>query len=155
MIRKCTATFTRPDNTSAYQANDLVANNTTAGNVVPMTFNLGAGGGRIVRIHIQKSDHTDVANATFSLRLFEDSPTVANGDNGAISHSVSKHIATVPLTIMVAGTDDAYTTINLGETNFVGGAFAAESVIYGLLEAEAAYGPAALEVFTVTLYVDK
>lgn len=155
MIRKLKASFTRPNNATDYADNDLVANNTSAGSVTPMEFHVGPNGGRVVAIRIEKSDGSDVTAADFSIRLFDSSPTVANGDNGAISHNVSGHLKTVDVGAMVAGTDDAYVMIHLGETGFEGGAYCAGPIVYGLLEANAAYVPAALEVFTVYLYVEK
>lgn len=155
MIRLCKYSFTRPDNTTAYADNDLVANDVDAADVVPMQFQVGLGGGRVVAIRIEKSDASDVANADFSLRLFDSSPTVTNGDNGAIAHNVAGHIKTIDVGAMVAGSDDAYVNIHQGETGFEGGCFVASSIVYGLLEANAAYGPASEEVFTVYLYVEK
>ena len=38
MIITPTDSFTRPANTTQYAANDLVANSTTAGSVVPLSF---------------------------------------------------------------------------------------------------------------------
>ena len=52
LIKKVTDSFTRPANTTQYTAADLVANNATAGSVVPLTFNTGRGGIRIKGVHI-------------------------------------------------------------------------------------------------------
>lgn len=154
--------FTRPSDTTAYADEDLVANSTTAGSVVPMSFPIGVANGRgvkIVGLTILKSDGTDVANATFSVRLYGSSPTVANGDNGAISTDVAGYIGEISPAIMLAYTDDAKTQIYAGA---VSGGFnplyhylRSSSTIYGLLKAEAAYTPASAETFTVTLLIEQ
>jgi flagellin-like hook-associated protein FlgL len=151
-IKQISDSFTRPANTTAYSANDLVANSTTAGSVVPLSFNLGEGGSHIVGIRVEKTDETDVALADFTLNLYGSSPTVANGDNGAISTDIADKIATIDMqTVMVAGTDDAYVLLNYGDTGFLQGMYTDKRVIFGLLEANAAYVPASGEVFTVYL----
>ena len=153
-VKLLSSKFTRPNDTTSYTNGDLVANSTTAGSVVPLKFQVGSEGGQLVSIRMVKTDETDVASATFSLRLFAGLPTVANGDNGAISHDVASIIGIYPLTTMVAATDDAYSVLNIGDTNFSGGLYLpGVSTIYGLIEAKAAYSPAALEVFTVSLVV--
>jgi hypothetical protein len=101
---------------------------------------------------VEKTDQTDVVNSDFTLNLYGSSPTVANGDNGAISTDIADKIAIVDMqTTMTAGTDDAYVLLNYGDTGFLQGMYTDKQVIYGLLEANAAYGPASGEVFTVYL----
>jgi hypothetical protein len=154
------ANFTRPSDTTAYASGDLVANSTTAGSVVAMTFspylaNRPFMSGCVRRARIHKSD-TDVVNAAFKLHLFSASPGVANGDNGAFVPSVvTGWLGTISVTVGEAGTAGAVGigAVDVGsEINFLIGG----SSIYGLLEATAAYEPASAEVFTVTLdmYLD-
>lgn len=152
-VKTLSSFFTRPNNATDYADNDLVANSATAGSVTPLKWFIGPRGGTITRITIRKSDGSDVANADFSLRLFEASPTVANGDNGAISHDYAGHLATIDVGAMVAGTDDGYVFINAGATDMPAGLDVATAYVFGLLEANAAYVPAANEVFTVYLTV--
>lgn len=147
--------FTRPGDTSSYQDTDLVANSTTAGSVVPMSWVVGGRGGRLVHARLEKTDASDVANATFTLHLFGASPTVANGDNGAISYNISKLIGTLPFAIMTAKTDDASSQLRVGDTSFLYPIACPHPVVYGLLEAKAAYSPANQEVFTCVLTFDK
>jgi hypothetical protein len=83
------ANFTRPADTTAYASGDLVANSTTVGSVVPMTFSpctKGAGrSGQIRRVRISKTG-TSITNTTVRVHLFSVLPTVStNGDNGAIT----------------------------------------------------------------------
>lgn len=79
------ASFVRPADTTAYAVGDLVANNTSAGSVTPMSFTVGRdadSGGMIRRIRLRKTG-TSVSNALFRLHLYSASPTPSNGDNGA------------------------------------------------------------------------
>ena len=151
LIKKVSDSFTRPANTTAYTAGDLVANSTTAGSVVPLTFNTGRGGIKILGVHITKTDETDVTAADFSLHLFGSSPTVANGDNGALSYNYSDKFADLDFATMVAATDVAWAILTAQNFNF----YTASGNIYGLIEADGAYTPASAEVFDVTLIFER
>jgi len=155
MISLVSATFTRPADTTAYASGDLVANSTTAGSVVPMTFALSdlGRGGMIRRCRIRKSG-TSVTSASFRLHLYTTaSITCANGDNGAWStNQAVNYVGAFDITVDRAFTDGASgngvplvgNEINFGLNNY-----------YGLLEARGAYTPANGEVFTVELEVLK
>lgn len=149
-----TATFTRPADTTQYASGDLVANSTTAGSVVPLSFTAarGAGGaGMIRRVRLRKSG-TGVTTANFRLHLYTSSPTAANGDNAAWSTTLSGYLGSMDVTIDKAFSDGAAGegTPNTGaEINFI----ATAQVIYGLFEARGTYTPASAEVFTVSLEV--
>lgn len=151
LIKKVSDSFSRPANTTAYTAGDLVANNATAGSVVPLTFSTGRGGLRIKGVLVSKTDETDVANSDFSLHLFGSSPTVANGDNGALSYDLSDKFADIDLDTMVAATDKAWALSTGLDYNW----YTASGVIYGLLEADGAYTPASGETFSVTLVFER
>ena len=151
LIKKSSDSFTRPANTTAYTAGDLVANSTTAGSVTPLTFSVGRGGIKIVGAHITKTDETDVTAADFSLHLFGSSPTVANGDNGALSYDYSDKFADIDFATMVAATDVAWTIATGQNFNW----YSASGVVYGLIEADGTYGPASAEVFAATLVFER
>ena len=157
LIKSVSDSFTRPADTTAYTAADLVANSVTAGSVVPLRFNVGRGGIRIVGVRLWKSDETDVTNATFSLHLFGSSPTVANGDNSAFSTNFSDRFGTVAVATMVAATDEAYQVQNAGDTILLGGLYhyTASGLVYGLLSAVGAYTPASGEVFQCKLVYER
>lgn len=142
--------FTRPADTTAYTIGDLVANNTTAGSVIPLRFNIGKGGFLVTSSNLTKSSNV-ITLADFKLHLFNTSPTVANGDNGANSYSFSSKIGIVDYATMTAATDVGFA--NLTGLNIM--SYSANGVIYGLLEADAAYTPTSAEVFTVSLVVEK
>lgn len=156
IVRVTSNTITRPSDTTAYASGDLVANSTTAGSVTPFTLTIPYGNGlKIWRAVIAKSQ-ASVTNANFKLHLFADSPTVANGDNGAISPTSSNYFGF----ITVDGTGGLLFSDTFNASGiFVNNSLAAPLVIvadtdrkvYGLLEARAAYSPASAETFTVSL----
>jgi hypothetical protein len=149
------ASFTRPADTTAYASGDLIANSTTAGSVVPLGFANASlspiAPSRVRRAKIVTSN-VSTTNASFRLHLFCASPTVANGDNGAISFNQAlKYLGSVDITVGQAATDGAAgqaTTDMLYRSD-------SNNKIYGLLEARAAYTPTSAEVFTVVLEVEQ
>lgn len=149
------ATFTRPADTTAYASGDLVANSTTAGSVVPLTFNLGntfpQNQFRLTRVRIYKTG-TSAANASFRLHLYEASPTVTNGDNGAwLSNKFSGWLGNVDVTSMLAFSDGCAGTGSAVAGSELLVRATTSGPLYGLLEARAAYTPASAEAFTVVL----
>lgn len=153
-----TASFTRPSDTTAYTATDLVANSTTAGSVTPMQWSLQrlpTGGGNVIAARIAKSA-TSATAATFNVHLFSAAPVVTNGDNGTFAISTAQSylgkIAVDMSTGGQAGTaylakSSAAVAIGLDTTQLSGS-------IYGLLEAAGTYTPASGEVFNVTLTIE-
>lgn len=150
------AQMTRPADTTAYALGDLVANSTTAGSVVPLPFTvarLPAGSGMIRRARLRKSG-TSITNASFRLHLYSASPTPSNGDNGAwLTNQVANYIGSFDITMDKVFTDGAsgngLPTIG-SEINF---SLASGQVVYGLLEARAAYTPVSAETFDLALEV--
>jgi hypothetical protein len=138
------ASFTRPNDTTAYAAGDLVANATAAGAVVPLQIPLGNqfpnGMTRLTRARLVKSG-TGVVNASFRVHLYETAPTPANGDNAAWSTDQASMLA---FTDGAAGTGSA----PAGSEMFLR---LAGKTVYALLAALGAYAPAANETFTLTL----
>jgi hypothetical protein len=155
-INNPSASFTRPNDTTAYASGDLVANSVTAGAVVPLRIDLGnvaaVGHGmtRITRARLTKSG-TSPTNANFRIHLYEAAPTPANGDNGAWStDKAANWLGNIDVTSMLAFTDGCTGTgsATAGSEMFLR---LASGSIFALLEAKAAYAPAANEAFTLTL----
>ncbi len=154
-ISNPSASFTRPNNTTAYASGNLVANSTTAGSVVPMSLSLGNSSGvgsfRLTRARLIKSG-TTATNANFRVHLYQASPTAANGDGGAWSTSnAADWLGNIDVTSMLAFTDGC-----CGTGSFPAGSegylkLSAGKTIYALLEAKAAYTPVANEVFTLVI----
>jgi hypothetical protein len=155
-INNLSAGFTRPNDTVAYAAGDLVANATAAGSVVPLRIDLGnivaVGHGmtRIARARLTKSG-TSPTNANYRIHLYEAAPAPQNGDNGAWStdRAVS-WLGSIDVTSMLAFTDGC-----TGAGSAAAGAEMflrlAGGAIFALIEARAAYTPVANETFTLTL----
>lgn len=155
------ATFTRPADTTAYAAGDLVANSTTAGSVIPLSFtNAVRTAGdclRIERVRVEKSG-ASLTNAAFRLHLFESSPTPTVGDNGVFNNAgalatnnVLNHAGTFPVTMSWSGSDGA---MGIGVPTTGAGATVSPTsgtTIFGLLEVTGAYTPASGEVFYVVI----
>lgn len=151
-----TSSFTRPNDVTAYAAGDLVANNTAAGSVVPLTFNAGRvfhTGAKVVRASITKTT-ASVTNASFRLHLFSSSPAVSNGDNAAIVPTLKAlYLGALDFTFNLGFADGTVangipltgTEINIFSTG--------NYALYGLLEARAAYTPGAQEVFSASLEI--
>jgi hypothetical protein len=154
------ASFVRPNNTTAYASGDLVANNTTAGSVVPMTFPIAVGNGRSINISswgIYKSG-TTATNANFDLYLFDSTaiPTCTAGDNAAF---LASNVLAINKGSEYAGKLTGGQMLGFGDgcknvylVTAPGLIFRnANGVLYGVLVAAAAYTPSANEVFAVQL----
>jgi len=149
--------FTRPADTTAYAAGDLVANSVTAGSVTPLEFRcgmVGRGRGRVTNARILKGA-ASVTNATFLVHLFGSSPTVNNGDNGAFSAvSLSDYLGSIAVDMSSnAGLSSASAAkVATGDIPYdLTKALTANRKIYALLSATGAYTPASGETFEVTL----
>lgn len=152
MIITPSANFTRPSNTTQYAVGDLVANNTTAGSVTPLSWTVGVfdhGSLFIRRVNLKKSA-TSVTSASFRLHLYTSSPTVTNGDNSAWVSTHSGYIGSMDVTV-----DKAFSATSGGIGVPLIGAeinvYPTTNTLYGLLEARATYTPASAEVFTAVL----
>ena len=146
------ASVTRPADTTAYAANDLVANSATAGSVVPLSWSVGrySGGSVCIRRGKLSKTATSTTNASFRLHLYTSSPTVTNGDNGVWVSTESGYLGAIDITV-----DRAFSASAAGIGVPVAGseinAVLTGTTLYGLLEARGAYTPASGEMFTVTL----
>lgn len=156
--------FTRPADTTAYASGDLVANSTTAGSVVPITF---AGVVRntgyrsvIRRAGIQPSQAL-LANGTFRLHLFTSLPTVTNGDNGALDvpTNLATYLGWFEMVLAIIGTgqgafgwSSAVATAASDKPAFLS---VNSTSLFALLEARAAYVPASAQTFTPYLEIDQ
>lgn len=149
------ANFTRPNDTTAYAASDLVANSTTAGSVAPMQFSVGRSAGATGMVRRARIKKSGANTGTFRLHLFKTSPTVTNGDNGAfLPNNSANYVGALAVNadrVFSDGVVGGGVPLNGSEMNFV--LPAASTVLYGLLEATVATTPAAQEIFTLELEV--
>lgn len=151
------ASFTRPADTTAYAFGDLVANNTTAGSVTPLTIPAitfaNDAKGRVTGGKLYKSGTTPT-NAIFRIHLFSASPTVNNGDNGAFSCAdKDTYLGSLDASTSLVFTDGCfgYFIPNFGDYVAITPATGTDD-IFALIEARDAYTPASAEVFTVVLH---
>jgi hypothetical protein len=154
LITALGASFTRPNDTTAYASGDLVANSVTAGSVTPMTFNGWTAGQAqtiMLRIRIVKTGTTPT-NASFRVHFYESSPVCANGDNGAWStDKAAGYLGNIDMAAMFAFTDGCSGFGSAAAGSEMRLRLSSGGTIYALMEARAAYTPAANEVFTVKL----
>lgn len=144
-------TTTRPNDTTAYAAADLLANSTTAGSVVPASASVAKATDQsftILRCRLKKSG-TVITNAIFKVHCYRSSPTVTNGDNAAWLSTESGYMGCFDVTI-----DKAFSDASEGVgypdkgTAIIGIPTSGAATIYYLIEVRAAYTPIANEVFT-------
>jgi hypothetical protein len=146
-------TVTRPADAVAYASGDLIANSTTAGSVVPISFanvQRNAGGiAGIRRVRIRKTG-TGVTNCTIRVHLFNVLPTVSSGDNAAmvIATGAAAYLGSIDVVVGQTFTDGAAGQLAADILAF-------GNTLYGLLEARGAYTPANAEAFTVSLELDQ
>lgn len=160
-VKRLSNALVRPANTTQYASGDLVANDTTAINVTPLSFSCGRGGFRITAARLEKSGLT-VTSATFRVHLWESIPTAANGDNGALSFNQANYVGYVDMPAMLATTNGGQAVRCAGEASSWNGGtasglfgFANSTYIYALIEARATYTPASNETFTLSLTIEK
>lgn len=151
-------TMTRPADTTAYAAGDLVANSTTAGSVVPLEFDVGGGSGMVRKIRIRTNRTSGgTTNAVFRVFLFRTAPTVAGGDNAAFNPAnAANYLGAMDVVLTDQFSDGAVgngvpavgSEINYSLPD-------GSTKLFGLVRAGAAYTPASAEQISVALEVLK
>lgn len=159
MIITPSYSFSRPSGTTEYTAADLVANDATAANVVPLSWSLVrlSGNGLIRGARFYKSSVTATA-AKFALHLFAASPgTPSNGDNGAFGiTTAANYIDEIAVDMSTGGSPGtAYLFKRVGGLAIGVDCGGGDRIIYGLLEVTDAYAPASAEVFKVVLEIER
>lgn len=172
------AEFTRPNDTTAYAAGDHITDTTTASSVVPLRFpaiRTDNGSGVFTGARLIKSTDT-TTNASFRLWLFAAQPFAAAGypaDNAAITFtyaSMARFLGYIDFTTFIdAGSmavaeglmgrsvapfskryvnDSSNPAVDASSTSGIL-PVPASKLIYGMLEARAAYAPGAQEQFRI------
>ncbi len=109
------------------------------------------GATRITRVRLAKTG-TSATNAAFRVHLYATSPTPANGDGGTWStDSSASYLGSIDVASMKAFTDGCCDVGAAAAGSELLLRLPAGKTIYSLLEARAAYTPAAGETFTLTL----
>ena len=148
-IMRETATFTRPADTIQYAAGDLVANSTTAGSVTPLSFVSPKNGPTLIKsVSLYHTDQ-DSTGSTFRVWFLNTSPTVTNGDNGALA---GINAATILGTVAITADQNCGDTF--GMTAAPAG-LAVSGTVYAVIEATGTYTPASAETFGVSVVFDR
>jgi hypothetical protein len=149
-----TASFTRPGNTTAYAAGQLIANDTAAGNVTPLVFDASdylekAVSLTVNAMRVRIPGQTTTITTGLILYLFNAQPVTSVGDGGALLSGgnlattgaagfMGATAAATGLAVLTDGlvalTTSATTPITLAQTS---------STIYGLLSAAGGWTPSA------------
>lgn len=156
--------ITRPADTTAYAANDLVGANTSVSdtNVIEIEDAVAAAGQalRVERVRLAKSTNT-TTNAQFRLHFFESRPTLGVGDNGALGaltalavDALRYYAGYVDVTINRAGDATGDGSVGVAVPAVGTGLTVAPvsgTSIFVVIQALAAYTPASAEKFWPTI----
>lgn len=148
--------FTRPANTTQYAVGDLLANNVTAGSVVPIALDAArypGGNGVITAVSLTKSGAV-LTDAAFRVHLFTQAPIVSNGDNGvfAVTNGIAKgYLGSVDVTMIAALGDGAR---GRTEAKILFDTEKPAKGIFALIELLDTYTPVSAESFTLALELD-
>lgn len=166
------STLTRPNNTTAYAQNDLIASSTTAGSVVVPDLAIPRDDASILTSIVGKLNTnytTGLTGFQVAVDLWRSAPTFTNGDNGAWAVATG---ATVWVGRLVSQVSDAYSIagdgsflhLTPGHSYLDGYATApirmfrspGDRLYWSLrLLSAAGYTPAANQTFTLSLAFDQ
>jgi hypothetical protein len=159
--RRVQATFTRPANTTAYAARDVVNGD---GLTTPLTLSdvvdIGGGSGRIVDV-ILECDEPTVTNGTFNVHFFNASHTIA-ADNAAFASlhaNADEYQGYCPVTLVAAA--EGAVGRNQGKITSAEPTLPISFVcasdndsLYAVIEATAAYTPKSAGAFRLSVVVE-
>lgn len=152
--------FTRPNNTTAYTANDVVGSSGAIGAILPFVFksNVPAAGGEAI-IEAVRFEH-DVtgliaSEASYSLAFYNLPPLSALADNAAydITSSVTASDRAMYQGILTLGTPvDIGSTLYVEITGQTKRVTLLSNTLYAYLTTAGAYTPNALDTYSLTVY---
>lgn len=151
MLLLATSVLTRPNDTTAYAQNDLIASSTTAGSIVVPSFGIQSHT-TIKRLRLYTNKTSGMGTFQGFVELWKTAPTLTNGDNGAyaIATGAASWIGSSTLAVMTQVADGGYTT-GVPTTGSEFGIIHGGSTIYWTLKEADATGftPAANQTFTL------
>ena len=160
LVTRVATEFTRPADTTAYTAGDVVSNSTSATTLIDLAsaVRVNGGSGYVVRVDLA----TDKKSITPRIRVhfFNASNPTVSVDNAAhreLYVDAAKRLGWVDLPAMTTGTDTTNSTMSRTSNDgcrlpvVAGGA---TTSLYALLEALDAFTPASGQKFTLTVFTD-
>lgn len=153
------ASFTRPANTTAYAAGQLMANSTTAASVVVPSFTRFSKSGSYypVGVILQKSG-SSATNASFRVHLYNTQPTISTtGDGGTYNSVVNGNagwLGSYDGTMVASHADGCSVTCTPTEGLIDGYADGQNPTVWALVEVRGAYTPTSGEIITLRLLVE-
>jgi hypothetical protein len=165
-LHEATYTFVRPADVTAYTAADLVANSTTAGSVVPLSWSLPSNVPVFIPAFRMTINNPIIANASFRLHLLHTIPTFTSAGDNSI---VSTVVATGHAFLLAAYSGTLSTVTADGCSGLLvpadgGGRWlpmrkkptaTVQTTLYGYLEATAAYVPSSGASISLTMILAK
>lgn len=152
--------MTRPSNTDAYAAGDVVSNNTSTTTLIDLANLVRANGASAYIVRVSLSTDKKSITPRFRVHFYNASdPTVA-ADNAAYKNlyaDIAKYLGFVDLPAMTTGTDTTNSTMSVAANSTVrlpiiaGGSTRS---VYALLEALDVFTPASAQKFTLGVMVD-
>lgn len=147
------AVLTLPSGGGTYASTQAISNSATAGSVVPISCTVARYKGgpiTVTRVKISTSNAT-ITNGTIRVHLYLASPTSSNGNGGTYLTTLSGEFCKIDVVLDEVHSDgaDGIGTPNIG-SSCTRNVTAGDVVIYGLLEARAAYAWSAAQ--TITLF---
>jgi hypothetical protein len=157
LIKRINASvLTRPANTTAYAAGDVVGTASTGVLTLNGAAKSNSGGGRILGVRLNKSG-TTVTNATFTVHFYNTAPT-AVADNAAwdsLYAEAEYYIGSTALTLMTAGgAGGGFTSLVVNPPLWYQTASGSKA-LYAVITAAAAYTPASAETFKLSVTVEQ
>ena len=114
--------LTRPANTTAYTAGDLVGDVTTLFKTFSNVAKITGAGVRIYRVRIQTEDTGVLAGSKFNLHLYNDIPDVTGlSDNGAFTINyinATKRVGVIPIVMNGSVGVNDYNVIGLNPVDY-------------------------------------
>lgn len=150
-ITNPTSTLTRPANTTAYAANQLIASSITAGSVVVPSFATLTGTGIIPRLRLRTNATSGWGSVNLSINLWSAAPAYTNGDGGAyaVATGSANWLANVLMSLQQFG-DGAIGSGSLTGANEMALKLASGTAVFWDLSIQSAATPISGQTFTLT-----
>ena len=160
-LNKVVAEFTRPSDTTAYAAKDVISDSTSSPTYMtfPNPVRTNSAGGYVVKARIM-SDSTapSTASVVFKLHLFHTAPTAINDNTAYTMLYANRNKRIVVITFPAAategtGSDSCHARVSNDTVAFL--VDDSSNVLYGILETDTAFPPASGQRFYVELIIDQ